>query len=79
MAKNNPQAGTSFDDFMKKEGIFDEVQAKAQKRALAEQVADGISAGSFAADLVPAAGAKALESDSARALPRKAMRGRTVR
>jgi len=28
MAKNNPRAGSKFDDFLKEEGIFDEVQAK---------------------------------------------------
>jgi len=38
MARNNPRAGSKFDDFLKEEGIFDEVQAKALKRALAEQL-----------------------------------------
>ena len=44
MAKNNPHAGSSFDDFLKEEGIFDEVQARALKRALAEQIAEGMDA-----------------------------------
>ena len=44
MAKNNPHTGSNFDDFLKEEGIFDEVQARALKRALAEQIADGMDA-----------------------------------
>ncbi len=44
MAKNNPRTGSDFDDFLKEEGIFDEVQARALKRALAEQIADGMDA-----------------------------------
>lgn len=42
MAKNNPHTGTRFDDFLKEEGIFEEVQAKALKRVLAEQLEDGM-------------------------------------
>jgi hypothetical protein len=34
--KANPHAGSSFDDFLKEDGIFEEVQACALKRALAE-------------------------------------------
>ena len=34
--KSNSRNGSSFDDFLKGEGIFDEVHAKAQGRALAE-------------------------------------------
>ena len=44
MAKNNPHTGSNFDDFLKEEGIFDEAQARALKRALAEQIADGMDA-----------------------------------
>ena len=44
MAKNNPRTGSDFDDFLKEESIFDEVQARALKRALAEQIADGMDA-----------------------------------
>lgn len=44
MAKNNPHAGSDFDDFLKGEAIFDEVQARALKRAVAEQIADGMDA-----------------------------------
>ena len=38
MARRNPHIGTTFDDFLKDEGIFEEVQAKALKWALAEQI-----------------------------------------
>ena len=34
--KSNSRSGSSFDDFLKDEGIFDEVHAKALGRALAE-------------------------------------------
>jgi hypothetical protein len=35
MSKRNPHKGSSFDDFLKKEGIFKDVQANAIQRALA--------------------------------------------
>ena len=38
MAKRNPHVGSSFDDFLKDEGMFEEVQAKALTRTLAEQI-----------------------------------------
>ena len=44
MAKRNPHTGSRFDDFLKEEGIFDEVQAKALKRALAEQIEESMTA-----------------------------------
>jgi antitoxin HicB len=44
MAKRNPHIGSNFDDFLKEEGIFEEVQAKALKRALAEQIQESMSA-----------------------------------
>ncbi len=44
MAKHNPHSGSNFDDFLKKEGFYEEVQAKALKRALAEQLAEGMAA-----------------------------------
>ena len=34
--QTNPHSGSDFDDFLKDEGIFDEVHAAARKRALAE-------------------------------------------
>lgn len=40
--KTNPHAGSSFDDFLKEDGIFEEVQARALKRALAEQLDDAM-------------------------------------
>ena len=42
MAKRNPHTGSNFDDFLKDEGIFEEVQAKALKRALAEQIEEAL-------------------------------------
>ena len=42
MAKRNPHTGSRFDDFLKDEGIFAEVQAKALKRALAEQLEESM-------------------------------------
>jgi len=40
MAKSNPHTGSRFDTFLKAEGIYDEVQARALRRALAEHVAE---------------------------------------
>jgi antitoxin HicB len=42
MAKSNMHTGSRFDDFLKEEGIFEEVQAKAIKRALAEQLEESM-------------------------------------
>ena len=44
MAKRNVHTGSSFDDFLKDEGIFEEVQARALKRALAEQLEQSMQA-----------------------------------
>jgi antitoxin HicB len=44
VAKRNPRTGSRFDDFLKEEGIFAEVQAKALKRALAEQLEESMHA-----------------------------------
>lgn len=41
--QTNPHRGSSFDDFLKDEGMFDEVHAKALKRALAEQIEDSMA------------------------------------
>lgn len=38
----NKHTGSSFDDFLKEDGIFEEVQARALKRALAEQLDDAM-------------------------------------
>lgn len=40
--KVNPHTGSSFDDFLKEDGIYEEVQARALKRALAEQLDDAM-------------------------------------
>ena len=42
MKKPNPHSGSNFDDFLKEEGIFEEVQAKALKRGVAEQIEDSM-------------------------------------
>ena len=44
MAKRNVHTRSSFDDFLKDEGVFEEVQARALKRALAEQLAESMHA-----------------------------------
>ena len=36
--RKNPHRGSSFDDFLKEEGIFEEVTATAMKRVLAWQI-----------------------------------------
>ncbi|MFZ4624957.1 MAG: Fis family transcriptional regulator [Rhodoferax sp.] len=41
----NPHTGSSFDDFLKEDGIFEEVQARALKRALAEQLDEAMQSG----------------------------------
>jgi predicted XRE-type DNA-binding protein len=40
--KVNPHAGSSFDDFLKEDGIYEDVQARALKRALSEQLDDAM-------------------------------------
>ena len=42
MKKPNPHSGSNFDDFLKEEGFFEEVQAKALKRVVAEQIEDSM-------------------------------------
>jgi antitoxin HicB len=44
MEKHNPHTGSSFDNFLQEEGIYEEVQAKALKRALSEQLAESMEA-----------------------------------
>jgi antitoxin HicB len=44
MQKRNPHLGSSFDDFLKHERIFEEVQARALERALAESIEDEMNA-----------------------------------
>jgi hypothetical protein len=42
VGKTNPHTGSSFDDFLKEDGIYEEVQARALKRVLAEQLDDAM-------------------------------------
>jgi len=42
MRKGNKHRGSDFDDFLRDEAIFDEVQAAALKRALAEAVEEAM-------------------------------------
>jgi antitoxin HicB len=42
--KPNRHRGSSFDEFLRDEAMFDEVHAKALKRALAEQLEDSMRA-----------------------------------
>jgi antitoxin HicB len=44
MARSNPHTGSTFDEFLKDEGIFDEVQARALKRAITEQLEESMQA-----------------------------------
>ena len=44
-SKTNPHRGSNFDDFLKEEGIYSEVQARALKRALAEQLDEAMQSG----------------------------------
>jgi hypothetical protein len=43
--KVNQHVGSNFDDFLMDEGIFEEVQARALKRALVEQLSDAMQSG----------------------------------
>lgn len=43
--KTNPHRGSDFDDFLKEDGIFEWAQARALKRALAEQIEDAMQNG----------------------------------
>jgi predicted XRE-type DNA-binding protein len=44
MKRTNRHTGSSFEDFLKEEGIAEEVTAKALKRALSEQLRDAMEA-----------------------------------
>lgn len=43
MRNSNKHRGSNFDGFLREQGVFDEVQAAAIKRALAEAVAEAMS------------------------------------
>lgn len=42
MAKRNRHRGSSFDRFLRQQGMYEEVQAAALKRAVAEAIEDGM-------------------------------------
>jgi antitoxin HicB len=45
MRKSNKHRGSKFDDFLREQAIFDEVQAAAVKRALAEAIEESMKEG----------------------------------
>ncbi len=45
--KTNPHRGSDFDDFLKEDDLFEWVQARALKRALAEQLEDAMQTGNL--------------------------------
>ena len=45
--KTNKHMGSNFDDFLIEEGIYEEVQARALKRALVEQLSDAMQSGNL--------------------------------
>ena len=47
VVKTNPHRGSDFDDFLKEDGLFELVQARALKRALAEQLEDAMQSGNL--------------------------------
>jgi hypothetical protein len=47
MSKTNKHSGGNFDDYLTEEGVFEEVQARALKRALAEQLSDAMQSGNL--------------------------------
>lgn len=47
MAKPNQHEGSSFDDFLKKTGDYEEVTARALKRVLTEQLEESMAAKSI--------------------------------
>ncbi len=47
MSKTNKHLGGNFDGYLIEEGVFEEVQARASKRALAEQLSDAMQSGNL--------------------------------
>jgi hypothetical protein len=45
--KVNQHVGSNFDDFLMDEGIYEEVQARALKRVLVEQLSDAMQSGNL--------------------------------
>jgi hypothetical protein len=78
-ARISPHLEQKLAEYCAKRGV---TRSEAVVRALdqyLDSAADGVSAWALAADLVPEAGADTLQSDNARALARKAMRGPRAR
>ncbi len=44
MAKHNRHLGSRFEDFLKDEGLYDEIHARTLKRVLAEQLEESMAA-----------------------------------
>jgi hypothetical protein len=44
-SKPNPHTGGNFDNFLQEEGIFEQTQARALKRALSEQLDEAMQSG----------------------------------
>jgi len=75
-ARISPHLEQKLAEYCAKRGV---TRSEAVVRALDQYLdaaADGVSAWTLAADLVPEKGVDSLQSDNARALARKAMRGR---
>jgi antitoxin HicB len=47
MRKSNRRRGSNFDDFLREQAIFDDVQASAIKRAIAEAVEEAMREGNL--------------------------------
>lgn len=45
--KANEHSGSTFDEYLIEEGIYESVQARALKRALAEQLSDAMQTGNI--------------------------------
>ncbi len=74
-ARISPRLEQRLAEYCAKRGV---TRSDAVVRALDQYLdasAEGVSAWALATDLVPESGADALQSDNARALARKAMRG----
>ena len=51
--RSNPHRGSSFDDFLRDEGIFDETHAKASERARNVQIEDSLKCDERAGNKLP--------------------------
>ena len=51
--RTNPHSGSSFDDFLRDEGIFEETHEKASERARNEQIEDSLQMNAWATSCPP--------------------------